>query len=31
LLFLTVAVIERLALPWYYTSTREQRWEELQS
>ncbi len=29
LLFLGVALIERLALPWYYTSTREERWEEL--
>ncbi len=30
LLFLLVAVVERLALPWYYTPTREQRWEEIQ-
>jgi ABC-type nitrate/sulfonate/bicarbonate transport system permease component len=29
LLFLAVTVIERLALPWYYTPTREERWEEL--
>jgi len=26
-----VAVIERLALPWYYTATREERWEEIRS
>jgi ABC-type nitrate/sulfonate/bicarbonate transport system permease component len=31
LLFLTVAVVERLTLPWYYTSAREQRWEEIQA
>jgi ABC-type nitrate/sulfonate/bicarbonate transport system permease component len=31
LLFLAVAVIERLALPWYYTSTREERWEEMRA
>lgn len=31
LLFLAVAVIERLALPWYYTSTRQERWEEIQT
>jgi len=31
LLFLAVAVIERLTLPWYFTATREQRWEELQA
>jgi ABC-type nitrate/sulfonate/bicarbonate transport system permease component len=31
LLFLTVAVVERLALPWYYTPSREQRWEEMQT
>jgi ABC-type nitrate/sulfonate/bicarbonate transport system permease component len=31
LLFLAVALIERLALPWYYTSTRAERWEEIQT
>lgn len=31
LLFLAVAVIERLALPWYYTSARAERWEEMQA
>jgi len=31
LLFLAVAVLERLALPWYYTTAREQSWEELQT
>ncbi|KPL22981.1 MAG: hypothetical protein AMJ93_05900 [Anaerolineae bacterium SM23_84] len=31
ILFLAVAVIERLALPWYYTATREERWEEIRS
>ena len=31
LLFLAVAVIERLALPWYYTPTREERWEEMRA
>jgi ABC-type nitrate/sulfonate/bicarbonate transport system permease component len=31
LLFLAVAVIERLALPWYYTAQREERWEEMQT
>jgi len=30
LLFLAVAVVERLALPWYYTTQRQERWEELQ-
>ncbi len=29
LLFLVVAVVERLALPWYYTTAREKRWEEV--
>lgn len=29
LLFLTVAVIERLALPWYYSAQRQERWEEI--
>jgi ABC-type nitrate/sulfonate/bicarbonate transport system permease component len=28
-LFTVVAAIERLSLPWYYTATREERWEEL--
>ncbi len=28
-LFLVVAALERLALPWYYTSSRQERWEEL--
>jgi len=31
LLFLAVAVIERLLLPWYYTSAREERWEEIRA
>jgi ABC-type nitrate/sulfonate/bicarbonate transport system permease component len=31
LLFLAVAVIERMALPWYHTSTREERWEEIRA
>jgi ABC-type nitrate/sulfonate/bicarbonate transport system permease component len=31
LLFLTVAVIERLALPWYYSAQRQERWEEIQT
>jgi ABC-type nitrate/sulfonate/bicarbonate transport system permease component len=31
LLFLTVAVVERLALPWYYTPSREQRWDEMEA
>jgi len=31
LLFLSVAVIERLALPWYYTAAREESWEEIRS
>nr|MBC7244854.1 ABC transporter permease [Chloroflexota bacterium] len=31
LLFLAVAMIERLALPWYYTSARAERWEEMQA
>ncbi|HUT20861.1 MAG TPA: ABC transporter permease [Anaerolineae bacterium] len=30
-LFLAVAVIERAALPWYYTPQREERWEEVSS
>lgn len=30
-LFLGVAVIERLVLPWYYTAAREERWEEVRS
>lgn len=30
-LFLTVAVIERLALPWYYSAQRQERWEEIQT
>jgi ABC-type nitrate/sulfonate/bicarbonate transport system permease component len=30
-LFLAVVVVERLALPWYYTATREERWEEIRS
>jgi len=29
LLFLAVAVIERLSLPWYYTAARQERWEEI--
>lgn len=29
LVFLTVAVIERLALPWYYSAQRQERWEEI--
>ncbi|NLD44630.1 MAG: ABC transporter permease, partial [Chloroflexi bacterium] len=28
-LFGLVAVIERLALPWYYTAARQERWEEV--
>lgn len=28
-LFLAVAVIERLALPWFYTKAREETWEEM--
>jgi len=28
-LFLVVAVVERWALPWYHTSTRTERWEEV--
>ena len=28
-LFLVVTVAERLALPWYYSSAREEQWEEL--
>jgi len=31
LLFLGVAVVERLALPWYYSSQRQERWEELEA
>ncbi len=31
LLFLAVAVLERLALPWYYTAARAERWEEMQA
>lgn len=31
LLFLAVAVIERLTLPWYYTAAREERWEEIKA
>lgn len=31
LLFLAVAVLERLALPWYYTSARAERWEEMRA
>lgn len=30
LLFLAVSVAERLALPWYYTSARVERWEEIE-
>lgn len=30
-LFGLTALIERLALPWYYTAAREERWEELRS
>ena len=29
LLFAMVAVIERLALPWYFSAQRQERWEEL--
>lgn len=29
LLFLAVVVLERLTLPWYYTSARAERWEEM--
>jgi len=29
LLFALVALVERLALPWYYTALREERWKEL--
>lgn len=29
LLFLVVIVVERLALPWFYTKTREEIWEEM--
>jgi ABC-type nitrate/sulfonate/bicarbonate transport system permease component len=29
ILFALVAAIERLALPWYYTAAREERWQEL--
>jgi ABC-type nitrate/sulfonate/bicarbonate transport system permease component len=29
LLFFAVAAAERLALPWYYSATRAERWEEL--
>jgi len=28
LLFLAVAVVERVALPWYYTASRKERWEQ---
>ncbi len=28
-LFGLVAIIERLALPWYYTAARQERWEEI--
>lgn len=28
-LFLATRALERLALPWYYTATREEQWEEL--
>ena len=31
LLFLAVSAAERLALPWYYTSARAERWEELEA
>ena len=31
LLFLAVATIERLSLPWYYTTLRKERWEEVSS
>jgi len=31
LLFLAVAIIERLSLPWYYTTQRKERWEEVSS
>jgi len=31
LLFLSVALAERLLLPWYYTATREERWEEIKA
>ena len=30
-LFGLTALIERLALPWYYTAAREERWEELRT
>jgi len=29
LLFAVVTIMERLALPWYYTAAREERWEEI--
>ena len=29
LLFLAAAVAERVALPWYYSAAREERWEEM--
>jgi len=29
ILFALVALVERLALPWYYTAAREERWQEL--
>jgi ABC-type nitrate/sulfonate/bicarbonate transport system permease component len=28
-LFLAVVAAERLALPWFYTQAREERWEEM--
>lgn len=31
LLFAAVVVTERLLLPWYYTATREERWEEIKA
>jgi ABC-type nitrate/sulfonate/bicarbonate transport system permease component len=31
LLFLGVAVVERLALPWYYSEQRQERWEEMEA
>lgn len=29
LLFLIVTILERMALPWYYSSAREEQWEEI--
>jgi ABC-type nitrate/sulfonate/bicarbonate transport system permease component len=31
LLFLGVTLIERLALPWYYSAQRQERWEEMET